>query len=488
MDYKGTAASGVLAVGLENDIMINTKAATSSVTEDWISDRVEGKLPTGDDMFVAFSPTSDMLYAATANYDFGIHFGSVFAASSDYKSFDGLSLINVEDVDEVFIGSWSGAGSATQLVLMKANGADAQMIFKTTDSGKNWKEIYANYTPETENTIKSYASSGDNLYVVMQYTEIMKSTNGGATFSAFGVRTIDKDILSFALAGPDYFVAGPDGEIYKNSGRTPVVLPDIGDYEIAVMIPIPGFFIVITAGLGEWGPPIHGPIYFSGDSGVTFKQLTDTEFDTETFDVPGRTIYAVKTSDSDAIYKYNVDTSLDWELVCELDSDPISSVNLADGVMYAVLNTSALDEEQILRSVTFGTANIFEPVPGSCKEDLLGGFQPGPLSIVTTDAGNTIYKALDLTAEPEKGIGSLAKTYSDTLVKGPAIIAPAANAQIPGAFTFQWSAVSAGTRQITYEWQIATDDKFQGRIDGTTKATTAFVDGPYARHELFCSC
>jgi hypothetical protein len=482
MDYKGTAASGVLAVGVENDIMINTKAATSTDAADWISDSVEGKLPTGDDPLVAFSPTSTMLYAATANYGYDGPFGSVFAASSDYKSFDGLSLINVDNVAEVTIGSWSGAGSANQLVLMKAEPSgpanNAQMIFKTTDSGKTWKEIYANYTPETDNTIMSYAWSGDNIYVVMQFTDIMKSTNGGTTFSAFGVRTIDKNILSFALAGSDYFVAGPDGEIYKNSSRTPVVLPDIGDYEIAVMIPIPGFFIVVTTDgntFGNWGPPKNGPLYFSGDGGVTFKQLTDTEFDTETFDVPGRTIYAVKTDESASIYKYNVDTSTDWDLVCELDADPIKSISLADGVLYAVIDTVADDTVQVLRSVNLGTANIFEPVPGSCKDDLMATFQPGPLSIVTSDAGNTIYKALNLNATPEKGIGSVAKTYADTLVKGPAIIAPAANAQIPGTFTFQWGAVSAGSRLITYELQIATDDKFQGKITETTTATTRVV-------------
>ena len=94
--YSLSYNSGKLAFGTDKDIKVNTKADSSTTASDWTSaaDETQGRVPSGINMLVAFNADASALYAATSNVtdvntSVDDTFGSVFASSSNYTSFDG---------------------------------------------------------------------------------------------------------------------------------------------------------------------------------------------------------------------------------------------------------------------------------------------------------------------------------------------------------------------------------------------------------------
>jgi len=308
ISYKGTSDSGTLAVGLCDAIFTSTNADTVDGAATWVKPK---KLPTGDEFLVAFSSASDTLYVASSSPDEAFGSGWFASNGNDYSGFNGISRISVEstkayDPEVEFSGgievkSWSGAGQATQYLLLNTGDGDNQILFKTTDTGASWQEISA-VADTAEDMINSVASAGDTIYLIMNDNNYKKSTNGGWTFAPGDVRN---DIEAFGLVDADNFFYATNGQdIYKNDARTPVTLDTTND--IIVLVTIPGFFVVKT--MGEDGLSI----FFSGDNGVTFKELKGLNPGSITFDVPGRTIYG---NDGATLYSYNVDSDTDWAKV-----------------------------------------------------------------------------------------------------------------------------------------------------------------------------
>lgn len=525
--------AGKLAVGTNDNIVVNAKADTSTSADDWTSalDEAAGKTPSGVNMLVVFSTDAEELYVATENYvdiedevNYDIvdgTFGSVFASSTDFQTFDGISLINVDDAKIVTVKNMRGVGKETQYATMNANirfgggppYAAVQILFKTTDSGKNWKEIKSNvnvliddYTgddiddPDMAKMFNDISVMGDDVWLPAKKSKILHSSDGGKTWDdTINVRTKDDLIYAFA-GGPDYWVGGPDGEIFKNNSRTAIVIDDMDNHDFFALITIPGFFVILTTPDG-FGPP-NGPIFFSADGGVTFKKLGDKDITTSTFDIPGKLIYGIEDGTND-LFKYDVESGTDWVKVCDITLDGYNytpaNINLTgNGVLYVKGNSVKLDEDgedtttvgpQYIRTVELKLATPkFEAIPESSTSDWKNaGVQPGPTDIVEADGNNTLYKVADYFDGTDEGVDadipkgkimSKLMTYTDTLSNGPAISAPAANAQITSSYTFQWNAVTAGSKKITYGIQLATDDKFQGKaVDTTTSATSYYAIG-----------
>jgi hypothetical protein len=502
LDYQ----SGKIAIGAggyHKDIKVNTKADTSTSADDWTSaaDETKGKVPSGINFKVAFSANASTLYAATSNYtDTNVYgsnagkFGSVFASSTNYRSFDGLSLINVKDENLVTVNTLRGAGSTTQYAMMKANFESAssgyapvKILFKSTDSGQNWKELISNAIDDPSKTFNDLAVIGDDVWIPMKESQIIHSSNGGITFDdTINVRTQNDQILAFC-GGTDYWIGGPGGEIFKNGGRDPIVLEDIGYNELFALIAIPGFFVVLTT-FTPYGPP-DGPIYFSGDGGVTFKKLGDKNITSVTFDIPGKLIYGLEEGTND-IYSYNVETGTDWTKVCTIEVTGITfhpeNIDLTgNGVLYVKGNEGWTpegrdpDEIQYIRTTELKLANPkFEAIPASSATDFKNAaVQRGPTAVVESASGNTLYKVCDyLTSDdiPKGKIRSKLMTYSDVFVNGPVITTPAANSQVPANFIIQWDPAGPVSQSITYNIQIAVDSQFQGTILNNNTKSCAF--------------
>jgi hypothetical protein len=485
--YKGTAEDGTLAVGLSDKIWTSTNADTVDGAATWAKPK---KQATGVDFDVVFSPINNNLYVASQNS--GSSFGSAFSVSADLAGYNGLSRISVPSLDSEHINfsNYSGSGQATSFVVISNKmpgpgpAATYQILMKTTDSGKTWQEIFAEADPATER-INGVSVKGDTIYLNFLGTDsanvIKKSTDGGNTFAP--PITLRRNVDTLALIDADtYFYAANGQEIYKSTNdRTPVATLDT-TYNIAVLINIPGFFVVKTIG---------GPVFFSADA-VTFKQLGDLNPVNVAFDVPGRTVWAV--DGDNVLWSFNVDTSTAWtkgKTINTVDDDSVSTISLSsDGSMYAIVTVgdsdNNTDHPQMYRSVDINAPASFEGIPDSsisALDSLDGTMQggPGPVTLVSGTTGNTVYVITNLDGNPAagKGLAVRVKTYTDTLVAGPTVIAPVANAQIPGSFTFQWSPMTAGDKKVTYAYQIATDDKFQGLITddatATTKASTAYI-------------
>jgi len=509
MAYKGTSSTGALAVSFYGTDTIYSTTDVSSNSPDWTSADAP---PTGINASLAF--VGDTLYAGTANDENG--FGSVFASSTAYDLFTGISLISVPSLADTTIAKYlPDKNKPNQWVIYNApSGVEDpsayQLFFKSTDDGKTWKLIYVYSISGKQINVSNVVFAGaDTIYLQetgpaapFMYDTfsddllIKKSTNGGYTWDDLSP-TIDGKMSSMAVAGEDIFVGSTDGGVYKNGSYDEV--DDLDGRVPWVMIAIPGFFMIYT--LADGGGA--SDLYLSTDNGATFELLGDNDqFDglfSFTFHVPSKTIYtANKSGDADdIIYQWKVGTSTDWDDIVDLSEVAgfdvgISGLTLAGGggTLYVSTRNALEDDDanaQIWRAVSFSDQTKdedFQAVTNANFEDLGGTINAGPLTVTTDSSGNNILLPI-VAQDPETsytGVMSDIKTFTDNLAPAVVTTAPAANAQTPPMVTLSWKAVTS-TKTIHYQWQVATDDKFQGVAyesdegeDGTT-ATSAIVDG-----------
>jgi len=520
--YKGTASTGSLVVSFWGTDSIYSTTNVSSSSPDWTSADAP---PTGQNAALKF--IGDTLYAGTANVD---GFGSVFASSADKNLFAGISLISVPSLADTTIAKYLPTqNNPNQWVIYNVkSGIDDpsayQLFFKSTDAGKTWKLIYVYSVSGKQINVSNVAFAGaDTIYLQetgpatpWSYTAtfpedllIKKSTNGGFTWDDI-TPTIDGTMSSMAIAGDTIWVGSTDGGVYKNGSYDKV--DDLDGRIPWVMIAIPGFFMVYTLAEGPNGadpPPGASDVYVSTDNGATFDLLGDNDQFTGlfswTFNVPNKTIYAAnKSGDNNAtIYQWKVGTTTSWDDIVDLSAldgfnAGISGLALAGGggTLYVSTKNSLVTDtdaettasSQIWRAVSFSDQSKdedFQAVTSTTYGNLEGMINSGPMVVATDSSGNNILTPIITLANistSSSGVASDIKSFTDNLAPPVVITAPAANAQTPPMVTLSWNAVSS-TKTIHYQWQVATDDKFQGiayesgKGDNGTTATSAIVDG-----------
>jgi len=492
--YKGSASGGTLVVSFNDtdDICVEEDGAANS--PDWVT---TDNAPTGEGAQLAFA--GNTLYAGTANYEDVAGFGAMFASSTDYNLFDGISLISFTSLAATQITKYFPVQG--YLFIQSGN---YQLLFNTADGGTTWREIYS-YEMSATNKLNqnsvTYQDNNKTLYIpetnragppwapeMAEDPEVYKSTDGGYTWDTIAPSTKDGSLAAFAMAGPDMWMAAADGSgLYKNLSWD--ALTDLDGNIPWIMITIPNFFVIFTFG---------AEVYVSTDGGATFDQLgSDEEFDhmfANALLPPAKTIYAankasVAPADQKQIYKWVVGESTSWDEVIDLSDvldNPISGLNLTGGTLYVSTKNGAGDP-QIYRCANFNDDSEdtdFQLIKDTGDEDLGGQINSGPLTVVAKDGVNTLLPLVDLDAVDDDaayGIDSEIKTFTDNMAAPVKTIAPAANAQIEKNYTFTWQKVESN-KTVRYQWEIATDDLFQGvqqssdddNPDGIT-ATSAYV-------------
>jgi len=502
--YKGSSSTGNLVVAFYGTDSIYSTTNVASSSPDWTAADAP---PTGMSASLAFIGTT--LYAGTVN-DSGS--GSVFATSTDYNLFTGISLISFPSLAATSITKYLPTQNAPNQWVIYAD-ASNQYFFMSADAGKTWKEIYVYAMAGKAINVSNVNFAGNNVIYIQEtgpaapwmYTTfptdlvIKKSSDGGYTWDDI-TPTIGNDgtMSSMCVAGPDIFVGSTAGGVYKQGSYDQV--DDLDGRIPWVMIPIPGFFMIYTLADGG-GPPGPSDLYVSTDNGVSFTLLGNQDqfsgLFSFTFFPPTKTIYAAnKANDNNmTIYEWTVGTSTTWDDIIDLSGFTdfnigISGLSLAGGggTLYASTRNTAASDAQIWRCVNFSDLSKvedFQAVPNTdaSGNDFGGMINAGPLTVSTAAGINTLLPIVNglNAADTTSGITSDIKSFTDTLSAPVVTTAPAANAQTSPMVTLSWTAVTSN-KTIYYQWEVATDDKFQGiaqqsgtGTDGTT-ATSAIVN------------
>jgi photosystem II stability/assembly factor-like uncharacterized protein len=465
--YTGTTATGTLVVGEYGTGGVWYDSSPNS-TGGWIQSS-SGFVPgnnVGQNVRVQFpmstgaNPTT--LYAATDNRAVSptLNWGSAFFSSTDYNSFKAMSLISVPNLNIISLSQPSGPikGTTDQYLMMTANqGAptvvtlgDIQMIFKSTDSGATWAEVFgmadnipgpgtppSNATPPVGQvagqalnnifTTSTYATD-KTVYIPMTANTIWKTTDGGNTWSSIISTTPNNSISAFGLIDANtYWLGSNQGGIYKSGSYTQIATLD-------GTVPFQIFVLPIGLIINTW----TGEVYLSSDQGATFTRLgnanqfsngstvgpgpNQTFFNDRAslaFDVPNKTIYAANSTNtiSSTIYKWTIGTDTSWVNWCTVAYVPIgtaaplpaptgvniSSLILAgDGTLYVRIPnnlpfapTGSIYNSQLLRSVNLTAPQgqqTFSGIPGTDSTtngfgNTGGGNLPGGKSTwIVTDA------------------------------------------------------------------------------------------------------
>ncbi len=366
--YTGTAAHGTLVVGMYGTagVWYNTSPNIGTTWTQAYSFFVPGS-NVGKDVFLAFPPASGAnpttLYAATNNNTIvaGRAWGSAFFSSTDYNSFKALSLISVPDLTKISLSQPTGPVNGTQdqylMVTCNFGGpatvtlGDIQMIFKSTDDGATWAEVFGLFDTITGNNTPgaavtgqalnnicpspTYSTSTDNtVYVTQTDKTIWKTTDGGATWNPIISTTPNNSVSAFGVIDANtYWLGSTQGGIYKSGSYTQVATLD-------GTIPSQIFNLPFGVVVNTW----TGEVYISTDQGATFIRLGNllqfsngntavagpppavptyiNDRASLAFDIPNHTIYAANSPStaSSVIYKWTVGVDTSWVNWCNISN------------------------------------------------------------------------------------------------------------------------------------------------------------------------
>jgi len=507
--FKGPLATGTLVVGqypasAGMTILRSTNAVNN--TPDWFQSTNN---PIGAfNPVLKFSPTSSTLFCGTS----GAH--SALSTSTDYNNFSAYSLISVRSMDYVRATWISTIDANTWFIVMRdqvsastATVGDFQMVFKTTNGGTSWQMVWSHTTQggETLNQIfnsPTYATDS-TIYITQTDYRIWKSTDGGASWTGY-TSPNNATINAFTLVDANTYFVGSTAGIYK-----------VGNYTAATIEGhVPNFLMYVDASNFFVGTT-DGYVYMSTDNGSTWTKVGgDPSVETPGGKVwltrdagyaTNKIIYADNQANGN-VYRFTVGTSATFE---KINNAPLGATS---GTAYAIggitrtadnsLYVSAGPADTGKNVVCWRNPNptvqlseqVWEPMgpvtatdaPGYTFNNGVTGWPVGAVnqnnkifnSSTASEPSNTlvvIAKGVTNPISTTNGYNYQLVTLKDTLVTAPAVVAPKANAQVNQQSTFQWTPLASPVT-LTYEVQIATDDKFQGLIvDKQTSASSYYT-------------
>jgi len=405
-------------------------------------------------------------------------------------------------------------------------------VFKSTDSGATWKVIFTYKTTDadkigTVNTDGQF-DTDQTIYITSTYQQlgvygtankvatIYKSSDAGATWTHYSAPGNIPAIVSFVMVDANnYYVSGTNGDIYKNGTYTAI---SVNGAIVKLNNPYnPTFFTAVSTA---------GAVYFSADGGATWTKFgngsefinttTNTAF---TYDIPNKTIYAAQqatsvgggnapftTTNASTLLKWVVGTSTSWETVKAMTLasgaalNSVGYISLVNGVLYAkgvdtLSSATGVSSDLFFRAVNLisdPTNLVFEAFPGvtyvpaGIGGSVASGFGnlggPPSISIVGGTGANTLYLA---TTDPSfssatagsgvNGYSAKVSVYGDSVINGPATVAPAANAQVGGNADFSWKPATTVTTPH-YDVQIAFDSGFTSLYIPTGYTSANFIN------------
>jgi len=480
--YSGTISTGVLAAGGYNDFIVKTTTNVGANSPTW-TDSTNPPYGSGNaQIFLAFVPHTTTLYAGAAGL------GSGLAMSTNYLSFSQISMISVSAYANVNMGMAGGHTShdgVVQFQLLFDSGVGASMIFKSTDSGATWKEIYNNKA-YNNGTIQVFSTTpGDKDYQTLWIQQAapdadkyIKSTDGGANWDSYNFPSIMGQINSLSIVDANTFIMGSSAGIRKS---TSTAIAYIDGKTPLVMINIPGFFLT-------WSTT--GEVYVSKDDGVTFERLgslgqfaANPAFSPAKLSFvmgPNPTIYCVEVNSGNIVkWTYGVDSS--WSIALNASQMP-DNLNTYDkissfsaGAVWYVQSPATNPQGQLWRAVDPLNPNPdedygFEPITGTTFNGGTVSAIPFLSSIADANGVPTYYTCIKGLTATNKYPANWVK-YTDVLLAAPKVTAPADGSVVGSTVTitqgqagnyaavdFAWSPVAYTSPK--YVAQISYDSTF----------------------------
>jgi hypothetical protein len=353
------------------------------------------------------------------------------------------------------------------------------MLFKSTDSGATWKEVFTSTTfnfsvalsPSyaTDNTIYLYVTNSTST---TYSNRLYKSIDAGETWNINSTYS-NTNITTFsAIDGTNYWFGNANG---VRSTLSTSSFVNLNGQNPGVPYPINyGTFILVKTGDGDF--------WYSTDSGVSFTSLGVPAADgnlssanlVSVTDAATKTLYILDSGRN--ILSWTIGTSTAWTnylsssilegtggiqgLTVGQGSTgvKINQITKGTGAWYFLSqnNTSG----QIWRSTTL-KAGSFEAVPNTAYNTTNFGTVAYPITVSNdkTTGNNTIIATVgyDGTTASPATYNYKVVTYSDSVLAAPVTTAPVANANTTATVDFSWKAVTNAT---SYDVQIAYDSAF----------------------------
>ena len=368
------------------------------------------------------------LFASVSGID-----GGVSRSLDGGVSFQGVGLIDVGTIANMSYIDLNVVDVNTMFLTMNnaTGGYTARSVFKTTDAGATWVRIRASAGAVKVITSPSYAS--DSTLVVLEGTTLtLKSTNGGATFTAYGIPT--NAVTGVMVDANNFFAGGGTaGELFK-SGRFAAATFPAGFAALITSVavnPKDATKATIAVGCND------ASVYWSTNDGVTFTKVTGA---------------TVNPTGANAMVAYGPDGTL----YCATTTG-FGSYNGTDWVALGGTNNTNIalsGDATLYASSTTTTAVVYRSVKPTATsaakaevQTLGGGVAATDVHVISGAAANSIYVLDNAVAQANYGFAGGIYGYSDTLIAASTITAPV-NATVltdTTITTLSWPAVAGAT-------------------------------------------
>ena len=471
-------------------ILAGTTSGKLHISKDWgITWEQPSKPPTGEVVTAAII-TPEGFYVATIGTESAVSF------SADCDSWQQVSWIDSR-VDAVLDFAVSPDCSHNQTVYLLTWGG-SYSLWQSTDGGGNWiRCLNSSLTGEIFEKLglsPDYGQFRQAVFLAGRDTNgkpaIWRSDNGGQSFTSRGCPL---NVDCWEIIGDDALIIGSfDGESgvilgSHNSGFS---------YKQAVVGSTPVKSLAV-AGSEKTGWQVlagntTGDIFFSADSGVSFKELPaipgvggSITFAIELNIEEGTRIYATSDLTEGGIYYGVVGENMTWdklEFSGELSRTRTGSIAVSDtGLLYAA-DLEALNHEQGWGKVV----RILEPCEGSAvAEEITEGLTEGNSLEKLVVVGDTLW-AMDIT-------GYRLLCFTDTLADPVELASPQNEEEGVGIsgdgcaskIKLEWNALEGAT---SYRWQVSSSSTFspiENVIEGLTSSTEAVLPELEAENSYF---
>lgn len=455
------------------------KATGAAVVATWTAPTV--KALTGTNPIVV--ATNDAIYAGTI----GGAFLSAFQVSTDdLVTFNKLSMISVSSTN--MTATDLAVVDANTMFLVMTNAGLGDLVFKTTDAGANWSCINSNATGTFLGVYPSPAYATDNtLYIPVTTISVLKSVNGGSTFTVQAVGNPGGAISAFApLDGTTYYVGFTGGQVYKsNRFITSAATDAAGVYSITL-----GAANEVFVGT------MNGRVFRSTDDAVTFSTSTVGSLAaaagqnvTVTLDpayATNKTIYM--TNDAAlGVSSFVIGTSAAWFTFTGAIS-PDAAVVASNGILYtgdSVASATPLYRSLNPKATSVAAAGV-NSIDGTYASATLAMPATPTVTVkavISAATGNTVIAigggwAVSATSAYPYAFRVL--TLTDKFITAPAGLAPTGNNISINNTRLSWTAVTFATASplptTRYEYRINTDSALLATSAAVSTGTSAYAN------------
>jgi len=365
----------------------------------------------------------------------------------------------------------------TKTIFLMLTEVGGDIMFKTTDGGASWTEIYVNTNNKALGVYVSPAYATDNTVYVPEATApayVKKSSNGGASFipqvMPGGTPT------SFVAVDGTTFYVGNLEKVYKSNRFTPyadISLPTTNNMAGATFTSLAMAGTVVYAGLS------NGAVLSSSDDALTFSQVggpgttvpgaSNVTVVVDPVYAANKTIYATCGT---AIYGFTIGVSVNWgtgvggaaKTINSIALDPTGNLYAGTdnvGTIVRILNPSAPPsskaEDAIVNSLEVATLAI--PATADFSQ----------VNALTDGSNVTILSAVNgMTAPGPVPYDFRIVSFTDNVINAPTGI-KISPVSAKGETDIAWDAYPAvwPGNDVLYDVQVCKDNSFADQFNPT---------------------